>query len=115
MARSRGRAPQRKPGMTRRRWVAGVAVLIPAVAVGGWLGWSASSDRPAPPGAASAARRESRPTLEPALFVGKARVAYAVAREVPEVLDRLYCYCGCDRNPGHQNNLDCFTDDHGAG
>jgi hypothetical protein len=58
--------------------------------------------------------RETRTPLDPHLFVGKARAAHAVAREMPDVLDRLYCYCGCDRSAGHKSLLSCFTDGHGA-
>jgi hypothetical protein len=61
---------------------------------------------------APVALRETRPTLDPALFVGKARAAHAAAREIPDVLDRLYCYCECDRSMGHKSLLSCFTDGH---
>jgi hypothetical protein len=94
-----------------------VAVLIVAVALGGWLAWPAprgSTSRSASSDVASAARRESRPTLDPALFVGKVRLAHQVAREIPDVLDRLYCYCGCDRSEGHKSLLSCYTDNHAA-
>ena len=37
--------------------------------------------------------REKRPTLSPQRFSGKVRRAYEVARAIPAVLDRLYCYC----------------------
>ncbi len=59
-------------------------------------------------------RRETRPTLDPALFVGKARVAHQVAREIPGVLDQLYCYCECDKHMGHKSLLSCYTDGHAA-
>ena len=36
------------------------------------------------------------------------------AKEVPEVLAQLPCYCGCMSNFGHRNNLDCFHDEHGV-
>jgi hypothetical protein len=36
--------------------------------------------------------RENRPTLSPLRFTGKVRRAYEIARTIPEVLDRLYCY-----------------------
>ena len=62
----------------------------------------------------AAARRETRPTLDPALFVGKARLAHQIAREVPDVLDQLYCYCECDKHVGHKSLLSCYTDGHAA-
>jgi len=59
-------------------------------------------------------RRETRPTLDPALFVGKARLAHQVAREIPDTLDQLYCYCECDKHMGHKSLLSCYTDGHAA-
>jgi len=53
-------------------------------------------------------------TLDPAQFSGQARIAYEAAREVPEVLAQLPCYCGCMSGFGHRNNLDCFHDNHGV-
>ena len=60
------------------------------------------------------ARRETRPTLDPALFVGKAALAHRVAREIPDALDQLYCYCECDKHMGHRSLLSCYTDGHAA-
>ena len=60
-------------------------------------------------------RREKKPVLSPALFVGQTARAYRVAQEIPDVLDQLYCYCECDKHLGHKSLLSCFTDDHGAG
>ncbi|TAJ96215.1 hypothetical protein EPO44_13400 [bacterium] len=60
--------------------------------------------------------RNPRPaTLSPDLFTGKEREAYRIAQEVPELLERTPCYCGCYVNPGHRNNLDCYTDRHSVG
>ena len=53
-------------------------------------------------------------TLDPARFSGKTRAAYEAAKEVPEVLAQLPCYCGCMSGFGHRNNLDCFHDEHGV-
>jgi hypothetical protein len=55
------------------------------------------------------------PTLPPEMFTGKARDAYQVAKEIPEVLSQVQCYCGCKESDGHQSNFFCFTDQHGAG
>jgi hypothetical protein len=52
-------------------------------------------------------------TMDPAQFTGRARTAYEAAKEVPEVLAQLPCYCGCMSGFGHKNNLDCFHDTHG--
>ena len=53
-------------------------------------------------------------TLDPAQFSGRTRVAYEAAKEVPEVLAQLPCYCGCMSGFGHKNNLYCFHDNHGV-
>ena len=58
--------------------------------------------------------QENRPTLSPARFSGKVRMAYEIAREIPEVLDRLYCYCRCRENFGHKNLLSCYVDTHAS-
>ena len=60
-------------------------------------------------------RREKKPPLSPARYVGQTARAYQIAREIPDVLDQLYCYCECDKHLGHKSLLSCFTDDHGAG
>ncbi len=59
------------------------------------------------------ARKETRPTLDPAGFSGQAALAYQVAREIPEVLDQLQCYCACEQY-GHVSLLSCYTSGHGA-
>lgn len=54
-------------------------------------------------------------TLDPNSFPEpEVRQAYLVAKQVPEVLERIPCYCGCYGNSGHRNNLDCYKDSHGV-
>jgi len=53
-------------------------------------------------------------TLDPALYKGPAHDAYMVARQHPELLAQLHCYCGCDQLHGHKNLLDCFRDTRGG-
>jgi hypothetical protein len=110
-------APRPQPKRGRYLWPALLAVA--ALSVGAYL-WRGEAP-PAAPSISSlaaavspAARRETRPTLDPAKFVGKAAAAHKVAREIPEVLDRLYCYCGCDKHQGHKSLLSCYTDGHAA-
>src|SRR3989304_5620472 len=57
--------------------LAGRALFPPAQVATGGPAWSSS------PAVAAAARRETRPTLDPALFVGTARLAPPNAPEVP--------------------------------
>jgi len=58
--------------------------------------------------------RDGYVTLDPELFKGSVREAYKAARAHPAVLERLHCYCGCDKVEGHRNLLDCFRDRHGG-
>jgi len=58
--------------------------------------------------------QEDRPTLSPLRFSGTFRMAYEVARAIPEVLDQLYCYCRCQENLGHKNLLSCYVDTHAS-
>jgi len=102
-------------------------IIIGAVALAGAAGAMAWGGRTAESPATGAtptltaaapvarvARRETRPTLEPARFVGKARTAHQVARDIPDILDQLYCYCECDKHMGHKSLLSCYTDGHAA-
>ncbi len=51
-------------------------------------------------------------TRPPESFTGEIRQAYQAARDYPEVLETVSCYCGC-YGEGHRNNLDCYKDNHG--
>lgn len=54
------------------------------------------------------------PTLAPDKFPGKTRQAYQSAKEIPQTLAQLPCYCHCDRGMGHKSLHSCFEDDHAA-
>lgn len=54
------------------------------------------------------------PTLPAGNFYGKAREAYAAAKEIPATLAQLPCYCYCDRAFGHKSLHTCFVDDHAS-
>ena len=54
------------------------------------------------------------PTLPAANFFGKAREAYAAAKEIPDTLAQLPCYCYCDKAFGHKSLHTCFVDDHAS-
>ena len=59
---------------------------------------------------------QSDGVLSPTIFDdAKTRAAYQTAKDIPEVLEQLPCFCGCMSHFGHKNNLFCFKDQHGAG
>ena len=54
------------------------------------------------------------PTLPPEQFTGLVRDAYRAAREIPQTLAQMPCYCHCDRGMGHKSLYSCFQDDHAS-
>lgn len=94
---------------SKRRWIisaVSVAVIL-LIGAGAWTMRSAANST------ASSAKAQ-RVTLDPARFFGAARQAYEVAEKQPALLAQLHCYCGCDKEIGHQNLLDCYRDEHGG-
>ena len=62
-------------------------------------------------------RGETRTTLDPGLFGDPGvKRAYEIAREIPWVLDSIYCYCRCEESPAfrHKSLLSCYVDNHAA-
>ena len=53
------------------------------------------------------------PTLSPELFTGNKRLAYLAAKEIPQTLAQLPCYCHCDKGHGHKSLHSCFESEHG--
>ncbi len=56
-----------------------------------------------------------RPTLAPEKFTGKVKQAYQVAKEIPQTLTQLPCFCYCDKSFGHKSLYSCYEDEHSAG
>ena len=54
------------------------------------------------------------PTLQPEQFLGPTREAYRVAKEIPQTLAQLPCYCHCDQSIGHKSLHSCFQDTHAS-
>jgi len=54
--------------------------------------------------------------LASASFAGYDRIvrSYEAARQMPEVLEGLYCYCDCRHHFNHRSLLTCFQSEHGA-
>ena len=57
---------------------------------------------------------ETRETLSPVYFTGEAAMSYAAAKEIPEILDSLHCYCECKKNMGHKSLLTCYVTEHAS-
>ena len=55
-----------------------------------------------------------KPTLAPEMFAGRQRLGYMAAKEIPQTLAQLPCYCHCDKGFGHKSLQSCFVDDHAA-
>jgi hypothetical protein len=109
MAKSKNPPPRSKAGEPgKSRWA--IAIAAAAVLSAGALAWTMRSA--ADPAASAAGGK--RVTLDPARFNGAARQAYEVAASNPALLAQLHCYCGCDKEIGHQNLLDCYRDEHGS-
>ncbi len=124
MAKKKGKKNKKKgypkKPRTESRWMLLVGVLVVVVGTGGYWWWSRAVGGSAlgarPAFALPAIPRNPRPaTLPSSLFSGKVAEAYRVAREVPELIERMPCYCGCYKNVSHQNNLDSYVDKHAAG
>lgn len=105
----------KKPAVVKRRglWI-GTLVIALAVTGGAWVYTKSPSRSSNLKTAGVYERRETKPTLSPAFFVGTIETAYQVAQDMPEVLDQLYCYCHCDKHSGHLSLLSCYTDQHAA-
>jgi len=125
MGKRRNRGAGSKRTGPRPWWVVALIATVVVVAVAAWRARTPAPVSVAQPPETSSgvssgivispvARRETRPTLDPALFVGKVALAHQVAREIPDVLDQLYCYCYCDKHLGHKSLLSCYTDGHAA-
>jgi hypothetical protein len=94
---------------SRTRWMIAVAA-IGILLIAGAGAWHMRAAADASGGGASASL-----TQDPGSYQGDTRQAYIVARDHPELLAQLDCYCGCEQNEGHKNLLDCFRTNHGAG
>ena len=45
-------------------------------------------------------------------FIGRVKMCYMAAKEIPALSQKLFCYCGCDYTDEHTSLLDCYTCDH---
>lgn len=109
------RKKTRKKGGKSSAWV---FVLVFALLATGiyygvdWLGTPSSGQGRS----FTVAGGETSPLLDPMRFHSRGAIsAYAAAIRHPALMDKIYCYCRCERPPfNHKSLLSCFTDLHGA-
>ena len=69
------------------------------------------------PVVAPTVRSDASFVLDPVRFSdSRQREAYMAAREIPAVLNQLYCWCGCKENPAtrHRSLLECHESEHAS-
>ena len=93
--------------------LAAAALLVVAIAYGGYMS-SDSQPSDSAAGASGDAAARLRVTLDPQGFQGNVRETYEIAARDPALLSQLHCYCGCDKTLGHHSLLDCYRDDHAS-
>lgn len=135
-----GRRGKRRFTRDGGRWL--VFALL-AVGAGGGLAWMSHHAWHAAHGSAGAGLVESADPEDPSWTIGElrpdglriipggrtdaeavlgperferpeVREAYRIASAIPETLNQLYCWCGCENRGIHRSNLACFEDEMGA-
>jgi Protein of unknown function with PCYCGC motif len=91
-----------------------IGIIAVAIMVGvAWVSLRGTGDEAVDPAQILA---KAADVLSPSLFTDEqTRAAYQTAKDIPEVLEQLPCFCGCMSSYGHKNNLFCFKDQHGSG
>jgi hypothetical protein len=73
--------------------------------------WSVGDLRPNGLRIKPSGRNDPSEVLDPKQFSSpEVHTAYKIATEIPEVLNKLYCWCGCENRGIHRSNLACFED-----
>jgi Protein of unknown function with PCYCGC motif len=100
-----------KPKSSNGWWM-----IVGAVVLFGGVAWFSLrvTDSSTPPQQAAVMPQVTVQTLSPSMFTGETRAAYQVAKDIPDVLQQLPCFCGCKESAGHASNYFCFADMHGA-
>jgi len=115
MSKKRRQETKDKRRKVRRKRISLVWLISIGVGASLILGFVFFLPRSEPWGLPAIPRNPRPVTLSPDLFTGKVREVYRIAREVPELLEQMPCYCGCYVSDQHRNNLDCYTDRHSVG
>jgi hypothetical protein len=106
----------------QRRLSAGALIIACAAIVSVATALVISLNRPSPisgkaPVIAPTGRSDASAVLDPASFSDdQQRHAYMAAREIPAVLNQLYCWCHCRESTifHHRSPLECYESDHAS-
>lgn len=113
-------SPSNAPGISRRRFLLVPASLVAAgvlQSITARTAWARAVVLPLSVHPEPRAGITADKILAPGMLKKeKARKLYDLAREIPEVLDGIHCYCECDEAPwNHRSLLSCFESDQAAG
>ena len=77
---------------------------------------TASAKRPVPPPFQTGdSLLDLPPTMAPEIYQGSVRTAYAIAKEIPQTLAQIPCFCGCNKGGmKHRSLHSCYVDDHAS-
>lgn len=74
--------------------------------------WSVGMLRPDGLRIVVSGREDASHVLDPQRFSRpEVRHGYWIATQIPALLNKLYCWCGCENRGIHRSNLQCFEDE----
>lgn len=90
---------------------AGGGDAVPGAISSDGSGWTVGMLRPDGLRLIVSGRDDAGAVLDPQQFSSAdVRHGYSIARQIPAMLNRLYCWCGCENRGVHRSNLQCFED-----
>lgn len=100
---------------TSTKWALTLLVLLPAAVFGyaqmSQADWEVGELRENGLRIVPSGSSDAGAVLSPAQFAAEpVRNAYWIATQIPETLNKLYCWCGCQDRGVHRSNLQCFED-----
>ncbi|TET01737.1 hypothetical protein E3D46_12195 [Burkholderia cepacia] len=99
------------PSFVHRQAASSAAAVDSPNAIQQIPGWRVGMLRPDGLRIIPTGRHDASHVLDPQQFQDKGvRHSYWVATQIPEMLNELYCWCGCENRGEHRSNLQCFED-----
>ncbi|MCG5078531.1 PCYCGC domain-containing protein [Paraburkholderia tagetis] len=99
------------PSLVHRLTESTASAIEPSNPVQQVPGWRVGMLRPDGLRIIPGGRSDASHVLNPNQFADKeVRHTYWVATQIPVVLNKLYCCCGCENRGVHRSNLQCFED-----